>query len=101
VKKLTVFALSLFILILFAHGTLPAQKNVTVDVKSKVILSMEQGHEEFPSPDLDDKKTLFSLNGPILLISTILYTLINRRVIRNERQFSFLKAVFFQSSYLR
>lgn len=99
-KKLTMSALSLFILFLLAHGTLPAQKNLAVDAKSKVILPMEQVHEQLPGPDLDDKKTLFILNVFVLLISTITFTQINHRVTKFGSQFSFLTAVFFQSNYV-
>ncbi len=99
-KKLTMSMLSLFILILLAHGTLPAEKNLAVDTKSKVILPMEQIHEELPGPDLDDKKIPFIQYAFVLLLSTVAFTLKIHRVIRFESLFSFLTAVFFQSNYV-
>ncbi|MBT2685217.1 hypothetical protein [Bacillus sp. ISL-37] len=99
-KKLTVSVLSLFILLLLGHGTLPAEKISTWASKSKGILPIEQVHEELPGPDFNEKKIPFILSTVVLLHLTLLFALIDVRVNRVVSLFSFLTAVFFQSNYV-
>lgn len=99
-KKLTISALSLFILFLLSHGTIPAEKIQVFDSKSKIILPLDQVQEDLPGPDSNDKKYPLVLFTVFLLTLTAFFTFQNLRTDKITGFFSFLTAVFFQSNYV-
>ncbi|MBS8266684.1 hypothetical protein DYI25_19860 [Mesobacillus boroniphilus] len=98
-KKLTVSVLSLFILLILSHGTIPDEK-IHADTQSKIILPLDQIQENLPGPDSDDKKSPFVLSTFVLFTLTAFYMLYNSRTDKITGLFSFLTAVFFQSNYV-
>ena len=99
-KKLTLSALSLFVLFLLSHGALPAEKLKTFEPKSKAIISLDQMHEDLPGPDKEDKKVASLLPAAILLTFTIFSIITVYKTNRISILFAFLTAVFFQSNYV-
>jgi hypothetical protein len=102
VKKLTVYALSMLMLVAFllGNGILPAEKGKALDTKSKIILPLDQVHEKLPGPDTDDKKTTF-ITLTLLLITLVSFFLTKDYPTNAfSTLFSFLTAVFFQSNYV-
>lgn len=101
-KRLTVSALSMFMLFAFLLGTgiLPDEKIKALDTKSKIILPSDHVDENLPGPDTDDKKNTFNLH-PLLLITLVSLILIKDYPSNAfSALFAFLTAVFFQSNYV-
>lgn len=99
-KKLTISALSLFILFLLSHGAFPAEKLKAFESKSKAIISMDQMHEDLPGPEKEDKKVAFIFPAAehIALASPSILTVYKTN--RISVLSTFLTAVFFQSNYV-
>lgn len=99
-KKLTISALSLFILLMFSHGAVSAGKFKEFEPKSKAVISLDQIHEDLPGPEKEVKKVAF-LQSAVVLLTISGYLIITKSMINRISSFSaFLTAVFFQSNYV-
>lgn len=101
-KKLTVSTLGLIILVvvLLWHGTFPAANQYKIDLNAKMILQMDQTHEDLPLLDPDNDTAQSLLNTVIQLLFIRLF--FNKDFPANACSsiFAFLTAIFFQSNYV-
>ena len=100
VKKLMIYSLSLFILLLLSHGALPAEKLKLFEPKSKAIISLDQMNEDASGPSKEDKQVAFIQPVFILLVLTSFLSKTIYRTNRISAFAAFLTAVFFQSNYV-
>jgi hypothetical protein len=100
VKKLTVSALSMFMLFAFllGNGIHPAEKIKALDPKSKMILPGDHVDENLPGPDTDDKKNTFISHTLLLITLVSLFLIKDYPSNAFSALFAFLTAVFFQSN---
>ncbi|MBT2662005.1 hypothetical protein [Bacillus sp. ISL-45] len=99
-KKLTIYSLSLFILLLLSYGALPAEKLKLFEPKSKAIIAMDQMHEDGSGPGKEDKQVAFI---PPVFVLLVLTSFLSKTIYRTNRISAFaafLTAVFFQSNYV-
>ncbi|WP_102261445.1 hypothetical protein [Mesobacillus jeotgali] len=99
-KKLMIFFLSLFILLLLSHGALPAEKLKFFEPTSKAIISMDQMHEDASGAGKEDKQVAFIQPVFVLLILTSFLCKTIYRTNRISALAAFLTAVFYQSNYV-
>lgn len=101
-KKLTVSTLGLIILVvvLLGHSTFPEANHNKIDLNAKMILQMDQTHEDLPlfDPDNDSAQSLLNTVIPLLFIRLFF----NKDFPANACSsiFAFLTAIFFQSNYV-
>jgi CRISPR/Cas system CMR-associated protein Cmr1 (group 7 of RAMP superfamily) len=100
VKKLTIYSLSLFILLLLSHSALPAEKLKLFEPTSNAIINMDQMHEDASGSGKEDKQVAFIQAVFILLVLTSFLSKTIYRTNRISALASFLTAVFFQSNYV-